>query len=42
MEEENFIIAAKDNEELLKQVNKAINAFKESDEYTKLKEKWGV
>ena len=42
MEEENFIIAAKDNEELLKQVNTAIKAFKESDDYTKLKEKWGV
>lgn len=42
MEEENYIIAAKDNKELLDQVNEAIKAFKESDDYTKLKEKWGV
>lgn len=42
MEEQNYIIAAKDNTELLEQVNKAIKAFQESDDYLTLKEKWGV
>ena len=42
MEEQNYIIVSKDNKELLEQVNKAIKAFVESDEYKTLKEKWGA
>lgn len=38
--EEMSIIIKKGNEELLKTVNNAIGEFKETDEYTKLIEKW--
>lgn len=38
--EEMSIIIKKGNEELLKTVNNAIEEFKETDEYTKLIEKW--
>ena len=38
----NYIIANKDNEELLEKVNKAIEAFKNSDDYATYLEKWGL
>ena len=41
-EEENVIITAKGNEELLEKLNDAIQEFKESSKYTELKEKWGM
>lgn len=41
-EEENVIITAKGNEELLEKLNDAIQKFKESSKYTELKEKWGM
>lgn len=42
LDEENFIIAAKDNTELLDKVNEAIKAFTASDDYETMKEQWGV
>ena len=40
--EENSVIVAKGNEELLKEVNSAIAEFKASDAYTDLQVKWGL
>lgn len=40
--EENSVIVAKGNEELLKEVNSAIAQFKASDTYTDLQVKWGL
>lgn len=42
LEEENLIIANKDNQELMDDVNKALDEFIKSDKYTELKEKWGA
>lgn len=42
LEEENKIIAKKGNEDLMKDVNKAIKEFVASDKYNELKEKWGA
>lgn len=38
--EENIIYTTEDHKELLDQINEAIKAFKDSDEYPKLVEKW--
>lgn len=38
--EENIIYTTEDHKELLDQINEAIKAFKESDEYPELVEKW--
>lgn len=42
LEEENLIIANKDSQELMDDVNKALDEFIKSDKYTELKEKWGA
>lgn len=42
LEEENLIIANKDSQELMDEVNKALDEFIKSDKYTELKEKWGA
>jgi polar amino acid transport system substrate-binding protein len=42
LQEENYIILNKDDEELLKEMNAAIDAFVKSDDYVALKEEWGV
>ena len=42
LEEENLIIANKDSQELMDDVNKALDEFIKSDKYTDLKEKWGA
>ena len=42
LEEENLIIANKDSQELIDDVNKALDEFIKSDKYTELKEKWGA
>lgn len=42
LEEENLIIANKDSQELMEDVNKALDEFIKSDKYTELKEKWGA
>lgn len=42
LEEENLIIAHKGNEELIKDVNKALKEFVKSDKYKELKAKWGA
>ncbi len=42
LDEENLIYTTEDHKELLDQINTAIKAFKESDEYEKLTEKWFV
>lgn len=42
LEEENYIITNTSNKDLMKDMNKAIQAFKKSDDYLKLKKKWGV
>lgn len=42
LEEENLILAKKGNEDLMKDVNKALKEFVESDKYKELKEKWGA
>lgn len=40
LDEENYIIAAEGNDELMDAVNKAIAAFQESDEFATLEAKW--
>lgn len=40
MDEENIIYSTEDHKELMDEINEAIKAFKESDEYTVLTEKW--
>lgn len=40
MEEENIIYTTEDQQELMDQINEAIAAFKESDDYTVLTDKW--
>ena len=40
MDEENIIYSTEDHQELMDQINEAIAAFKESDAYTELTEKW--
>lgn len=42
LEEENLIIANKDSQELMDDVNKALDEFIKSDKYTELKEKCGA
>ena len=42
LEEENLIIANKDSQDLMDDVNKALDQFVKSDKYTELKEKWGA
>ncbi len=42
LEEENLIIANKDSQELMDDINKALDEFIKSDKYTELKEKWGA
>ena len=42
LEEENLIIANKYSQELMDDVNKALDEFIKSDKYTELKEKWGA
>ena len=42
LEEENMILAKKGNEDLIKDVNKALKEFVNSDKYKELKEKWGA
>lgn len=42
LEEENMIIAKKGNEDLMDDINKALEEFVKSDKYTELKEKWGA
>ena len=42
LEEENLIIANKDSQELMDDVNKALDEFIKSNKYTELKEKWGA
>lgn len=42
LEEENLIIANKDSQELMDDVNKALDEFIKSDKYTELKKKWGA
>lgn len=42
LEEENLILAKKGNEDLMEDVNKALEEFIESDKYAELKEKWGA
>lgn len=42
LEEENLILAKKGNEDLMKDINKALKEFLKSDKYTELKEKWGA
>ncbi len=42
LDEEVYIIANKENSELLEKINTAIKAFKDSDDYETLKEKWGI
>lgn len=42
IDESTSIIAAKGNDELIAKVNEAIIAFKASDAYNELKEKWGM
>lgn len=42
LEEENLIIAKKGNEDLMKDVNKALKKFIKSDKYQELKSKWGA
>ncbi|WP_304684770.1 transporter substrate-binding domain-containing protein [Ileibacterium valens] len=42
LDEENLIYTTEDHKELLDQINTVIKAFKESDDYTKLTEKWFV
>lgn len=42
LDEDNYIIAKEGNTELMDAVNKALAAFKESDDYAKLKEKYGL
>lgn len=42
LDEENLIYTTEDHKELLDEINTAIKAFKESDDYAKLTEKWFV
>ena len=42
IDESTSIIAAKGNDELIAKVNEAVKAFKASDAYNELKEKWGM
>ncbi len=42
LEEKNLIIAHKDSQELMDNLNKALDEFVKSDKYTELKEKWGA
>lgn len=42
LEEENMILAKKGNEDLMKDINKALKEFVGSDKYNELKEKWGA
>lgn len=42
LDEKTHIITNPSNKDLMKDINKAIKAFKESDDYLKLKKKWGV
>lgn len=40
MDEENIIYTSEDQQELMDQINEAIAAFKESDDYKAMTEKW--
>lgn len=42
LEEENLIIANKGSEDLIKDINKALEQFVKSDKYQELKTKWGA
>lgn len=42
LDEDNYIIAKEGNDELMNLINEAIEAFKASDDYNKLAEKWGL
>lgn len=42
LDEDNYIIAKQGNDELMNIINEAIDAFKASDDYNALAEKWGL
>ena len=42
LQEENLILAKKGNEDLMKDINKALKEFIKSDKYQDLKTKWGA